>query len=127
MNEWWVNGATFAVRLIPTALRCGLHLSPLAGRGRREAPGEGASSHALSLLKRPLTRFLAALEIDLSPQAGRGKAARLCRLAVTLPLCCLAARRWRRARAAALLRARSQRLARAEAQPRPPLAAVCRS
>ena len=39
----------------------------------RSDPGEGASPRVLSLWKRPLTRFLAALEMDLSPQAGRGK------------------------------------------------------
>jgi len=35
-----------------------------------------AYPRVLSLWKRPLTRFLAALEIDLSPLAGRGKRCR---------------------------------------------------
>src|SRR5436189_51812 len=43
-----------------------LNLAPLAGRGRREAPGEGASprTRLSNLLKRPLTPTF-------SPQAGR--------------------------------------------------------
>ena len=50
-----------------------LHLSPLAGRGRREAPGEGASRTSSKRLESPPhpTSSLRS-KVDLSPQAGRG-------------------------------------------------------
>ncbi len=53
------------------ARRCRLYLSPLAGRGRREAPGEGAYPRVLSLWKRPLTRLSSLRsKVDLSRKRG---------------------------------------------------------
>jgi hypothetical protein len=47
-------------------------IPPLAGRGRREAAGEGASPQVLSLWKRPLTR-LSSLRSESRPLPASGE------------------------------------------------------